>query len=170
MKYSKEELDKLIAEAPRDEKGRPIISDEDFMDNLGDLPDGTRSDGGKYSTKGGGYVQAGRKDDLQTIENCKKAGQASREARERRKTFAETIDILLRKKDKDNVTTQEKIVLAMFEKASSGCVGAAEFIRDTVGEKPTDNVALDVMTDGDKALMEKLLKRMGYDESANIKK
>ena len=169
MKYSKEELDKLIAEAPRDEKGRPIISDEDFMDNLGDLPDGTRTEGGKYAAKGG-YVQAGRKGDPQTYENCKKAWTASVESREKRKTFAETIDILLRQKDKNGVTTQEKIVLAMAEKASSGCVGAFEALRDTVGEKPTDNVALDVMTDGDKALMEKLLKRMGYDESANIKK
>ena len=64
---------------------------------------------------------------------------------------------------------QEKIVEAMGLKAMDGCVGAFEALRDTVGEKPTDNVSVDVMTDGDKELMAKLLKRMGYDEG-NTKK
>ena len=55
MKYSPEELKEVLAAAPTDAKGRPIISDEDFMDNLKDLPSGTKSDSGKCSNQGG-YV------------------------------------------------------------------------------------------------------------------
>lgn len=169
MKYSKEELDKLIENAPRNEKGRPVISEEDFMDNLKDLPNGVMSEGRKVANCGG-YLQCGIKGDPKTHENCVKAGEASRAVYAERKKISETIDIFLKKvDDKDGKTMQEKIVEAIGLKAMEGCVGAFEAIRDTVGEKPTDNVNVDVMTDGDKALMQKLLKRMGYDESGDIK-
>ena len=166
MKYTKEELDKLIENAPKDEKGRPVISEEDFMDNLKDLPKGIMSEGRKISTNCGGYLQCGIKGDPKTYENCAKGGQAAAENWKRRKTFAESITILLNQKCGDGQTMQDKIVAAMAAKATDGCVGAAEFLRDTVGEKPTENMNVDVMTDGDKALMQKLLKRMGYDEGS----
>jgi len=165
MKYTKEELDKLIENAPRNEKGQPIISDEDFTDNLKDLPKGTRSEDGRYANEGG-YLRPGIKGDPKTYENCAKGGQAAAENWKRRKTFAESITILLNQKCDDGKTMQDKIVAAMAMKATDGCVGAAEFLRDTVGEKPTENMNVDVMTDGDKALMQKLLKRMGYDEGS----
>ena len=159
MRYSKEELEKLIEQAPRDEKNRPVISDEDFMDNLDILPDGVRSDQNKFS-KDGGYVQAGRKGDPKTLENVRKAQKASYEAYQKRKTIAETIDIFLKKTDENGVTMQEKIVEAMGLKAMEGCVGAFEALRDTVGEKPSDQVSLDVMTDADKELIENLKPRI----------
>lgn len=165
MKYTKEELDKLIENAPRNEKGQPIISDEDFTDNIKDLPKGTRSEDGRYANEGG-YLRPGIKGDPKTYENCAKGGQAAAENWKRRKTFAESITILLNQKCDDGKTMQDKIVAAMAMKATDGCVGAAEFLRDTVGEKPTENMNVDVMTDGDKALMQKLLKRMGYDEGS----
>lgn len=166
MKYTKEELDKLIENAPRNEKGQPIISDEDFTDNVKDLPKGTRSEDGRYANEGG-YLRPGIKGDPKTYENCSKAGEASRAVYAERRKIAETIDIFLKSVDKETgKTMQEKIVEAMGIKAMEGCVGAFEALRDTVGEKPTDNVNVDVMTDGDKALMQKLLKRMGYDEGS----
>ena len=165
MKYTKEELDKLIENAPKNEKGQPIISDEDFTDNIKDLPKGTRSEDGRYANEGG-YLRPGIKGDPKTYENCAKGGQAAAENWKRRKTFAESITILLNQKCGDGQTMQDKIVAAMAAKATDGCVGAAEFLRDTVGEKPTENMNVDVMTDGDKALMQKLLKRMGYDEGS----
>ena len=168
MKYSKEELDKLIENAPKNDKGRPVISEEDFMDNLKDLPNGIMSEGRKVANNGG-YIQCGTKDDPKTREYCVKAGAASRAVYAERKKIAETIDIFLKKVDKDGVTMQDKFVEAILLKAMDGCVGAAEFIRDTVGEKPTDNVAVNAMTDGDKALLQKVLKRMGYDESGDSK-
>ena len=94
MKYTKEELDKLIENAPKNEKGQPIISDEDFTDNIKDLPKGTRSEDGRYANEGG-YLRPGIKGDPKTYENCAKGGQAAAENWKRRKTFAESITILL---------------------------------------------------------------------------
>jgi hypothetical protein len=164
MKYTEEELNILLEEAPKDEKGRPIISDEDFMDNLKSLPNKVVSDAGRMCVNHG-YVNFLKKDDPRSFEIQSRGGMRNGEVYRERKRIAETIDLFLRKKDKDGVTMQDRIVEAMGLKAMDGCVGAAEFIRDTVGEKPSENVSVDVMTDGDKALMEKLLKRMGYDET-----
>jgi len=166
MKLSPEEIKELVDTAPTDEKGRPIISDDVFMDNYKELPEGTKSDSGKIATRGG-YLDPGKKGDPKTIENCSKAGKASQAANAERRKIAETIDIFLKTVDKETgKTMQEKIVEAMGLKAMDGCVGAAEFIRDTVGEKPSDNVSLDVMTDGDKELMTNLMKRLGLDEGS----
>ena len=165
MKYSPEELKEILEQAPTDEKGRPIISDEDFLDNLKELPAGTKSDRGKVANNGG-FLDPGKKGDPKTISNCSKAGKAAQAANAERRKIAETIDIFLKRTDENGVTMQEKIVEAMGLKAMDGCVGAAEFIRDTVGEKPSDNVSLDVMTDGDKELMTNLMKRLGLDEGS----
>ena len=167
MKYSPEELKEILEQAPTDEKGRPGISDEDFMDNLKELPAGTKSESGKVANNGG-YLDPGKKGDPKTISNCSKAGKAAQAANAERRKIAETIDIFLKSVDKETgKTMQEKIVEAMGLKAMDGCVGAAEFIRDTVGEKPTDQVSLDVMTEGDKKLMENLMKRLGCDKSGD---
>ena len=168
MKYSKEELDKLIENAPRNEKGQPVISNEDFTDNVSILPMGTRAEDGRYA-KDGGYIKPMEKGTARTRAIASSGGKASNEINAERRRISETIDIFLKKADKDGVTMQDKFVEAILLKAMEGCVGAAEFIRDTVGEKPTDNVAVNAMTDGDKALLQKVLKRMGYDESGDSK-
>ena len=166
MKYSPEELKEILEQAPTDEKGRPIISDKDFLDNLKELPAGTKSESGKVANNGG-FLDPGKKGDPKTISNCSKAGKAAQAANAERRKIAETIDIFLKSVDKETgKTMQEKIVEAMGLKAMDGCVGAAEFIIDTVGEKPSDNVSLDVMTDGDKELMTNLMKRLGLDEGS----
>ena len=169
MKLSPEEIKELLEKAPTDEKGRPVIPAEIFMDNYKDLPSGTKSEDGKIASSGG-YIDPGKKGDPKTIENCTKAGRATAETYARRKTFKESITILLNQKFDDGTTMQDRIVAAMANKATDGCVGAAEFLRDTVGEKPSDQVSLDVMTDGDKKLMEKLMKRLGVDESGDTTK
>ena len=163
MKLTQEELNKIIEEAPRDEKGRAVIPDDVFVDNLLDIPEGTMSEEGKYKSNNG-YVTPLKKGTQYTKEFASKGGQACQAVNRERRKIAETIDIFLKSTDKDGRTMQEKIVEAMGLKAMDGCVGAFEALRDTVGEKPTDNVSVDVMTDGDKELMAKLLKRMGYDE------
>ena len=166
MKYSPEEIKELIDTAPTDEKGRPIISDDVFMDNYKDLPEGTKSDSGKIATRGG-YLDPGKKGDPKTISNCSKAGKAAQAANAERRKIAETIDIFLKTVDKETgKTMQEKIVEAMGLKAMDGCVGAAEFIRDTVGEKPTDQVSLDVMTDKDREVLKNLTERLGLNDKS----
>jgi hypothetical protein len=61
---------------------------------------------------------------------------------------------------------QEKIVEAMANKAMDGCVGAFEALRDTVGEKPTDQVSLDVMTDKDREVLKNLTERLGLNDKS----
>ena len=166
MKYSPEELKELLAAAPTDAKGRPIISDEDFMDNLKELPDGIISDTKKLSNRSG-YIVLMEKGTEKAKEISRMGGEATAETYARRKTFKESITVLLNQKCEDGQTMQEKIVAAMANKAMDGCVGAFEALRDTVGEKPTDQVSVDVMTEGDKKLMENLMKRLGCDKSGD---
>lgn len=168
-KLTQEELNKLLEEAPKNAKGQPVIPDDVFMDNLANLPEGTRSEDGKYANDKG-YLSPGKKGDPKTIENCSKAGKAAQAIYAERKKFAESIDIFLKTTDADGVSNQDKIVMALGEKAMDGCVGAFEALRDTVGEKPSDQVSLDVMTDGDKQLMEILKKRLGYDGPGSVTK
>jgi len=44
---------------------------------------------------------------------------------------------------KANITVQTAINIAMAKRAMAGDVQAAQYIRDTVGEKPTDKVQMD---------------------------
>lgn len=63
----------------------------------------------------------------------RKGGIASGKAKRKRKTFKEELLLLLSQGD-----TQEKVSLAVLQKAINGDTKAFEVIRDTVGEKPTD--------------------------------
>lgn len=165
MKYSPEELKEILEQAPTDDKGRPIISDEDFLDNLKEIPAGTRSVDGKLAGPNG-YVTPMVKGSARAREIAKAGGDAAAETYSRRKTFKESITMLLNQKCDDGTTMQDKIVAAMANKASEGCVGAAEFLRDTVGEKPTDQVSLDVMTDKDREVLKNLTERLGLNDKS----
>lgn len=157
---TKEEIDKLIAEAPKDAKGRPVLPDDVFMQCYHDLPAGVMSECGYWANGKKGYMRPGQKNDPKTIENVSKAGKKAQEMNAKRRSWAESIDIFLKMEDENGVSNQDKIVEAMAKRALDGCVGASEFLRDTVGEKPSDNLSLDVMTDGDKELIANLMKRL----------
>lgn len=87
-----------------------------------------------------------------------KGGKASAEARRRKKTMREVYESLRTLEvvpshaealqemfaDKaERVTVDEAIMMAMIAKAERGDVQAAQFIRDTAGEKPTDVIGMD---------------------------
>lgn len=159
---TKYELEELIENAPKDEKGRPVIADDVFMSHLKYLPNGVVSDAGKISNSKG-YLMFGKKGDKQTLENCRKGGQATAEMWERRRTFKECIEALLDTEIESGITYREAIVKALCDKALEGSVHAFEVIRDTVGEKPSENVNLDIMTEGDRILMQKVYARLNMD-------
>ena len=70
-----------------------------------------------------------------SLEEAKKGGIRSGEARRARKTLKETLLLML-----EEGNTQDNITLALLQKALNGDTKAYEVIRDTVGEKPTDKI------------------------------
>lgn len=93
-------------------------------------------------------------------EKARKAGLASVEAKRKKKTMRETLEAVLSMQVGDgkgtdiesitkfaqlkgkNITVQEAMIIAQAQKALKGDLAALQFIRDTVGQKPTDNMNL----------------------------
>lgn len=79
-------------------------------------------------------------------ERGRKGGKASAAKRAERKTFREGLLLLLNEPLKDksgNVTdntTQDAIIAALVKRAANGDTRAFEMIRDTIGEKPVQDV------------------------------
>lgn len=71
-----------------------------------------------------------------------KGGKASVKARRERKALKEELILLLSKGD-----TQEKISLALIKQALDGNTKAFEVIRDTIGEKPKEEIRVTKSTD-----------------------
>ena len=76
--------------------------------------------------------------------NGRKGGIKSGEAKRRRKTMRAMLDYLLEKeltnKNGEKATTLEAMMASMIKQSISGNVRACEFIRDTIGQKPTEKV------------------------------
>jgi hypothetical protein len=91
------------------------------------------------------------------VEIARKGGKASGESKRRKKEMRERLEILLSMPLKDgkgadvekiksfgaikgkNITVEDAILIAIAQKALKGDIPAGTFIRDTVGEKPTEN-------------------------------
>lgn len=70
-------------------------------------------------------------------------GKASGEARRNKKLFETAVLDILTKKDpksKEGATNLELAVAAVLRRAKSGDVKANEFLRDTIGEKPIQEI------------------------------
>ena len=76
--------------------------------------------------------------------NARKAGIKSGEVRRQKKSMREMLDYLLEKeltnKNGEKATTLEAMMASMIKQSISGNVRACEFIRDTIGQKPTEKV------------------------------
>lgn len=70
-----------------------------------------------------------------------KGGKKSGESRREKANLRKLLEVLLETKHGD-MTTAQAITMAIAEKALSGDVRAYEVIRDTLGQKPTDKMAL----------------------------
>ena len=81
------------------------------------------------------------KSENEAREKGKKGGIASGEARRKKKTIRETLEMMLSGKMPDGATRQDAIVVALLEKALSGDVRAFEAIRDSIGEKPVNAIS-----------------------------
>ncbi len=88
----------------------------------------------------------------------KKGGIASGKARREKKLFRETLESILMMPMKNgegmgvediqnfasikgqNISVQEAILIAQVQKAMKGDTRAAEYVRDSIGQKPTENM------------------------------
>ena len=78
-----------------------------------------------------------------TLEEQKKGGLASAKARRDRKTLKMELEALLEVMDKNGDSVQKKMSFALIKKAVAGDVRAFETIRDTIGQKPKENLNID---------------------------
>lgn len=97
----------------------------------------------------------------EAVKNGKKGGKRSGEVRRAKKAFKETLETLLSMKMENgdeisvediasfrgikgqNISVQEAILIAQVQKAMKGDTRAAEYLRDTIGQKPTDKIETD---------------------------
>lgn len=124
---------------------------------------------------------------VQTKEEARKRGRnggiASGKARREKKLMRETLDVLLSMPLKNgknadvesirnfaalkgkNINVQEAILIAQVQKAMKGDTKAAEYVRDTIGQKPVENVNMSGEINNPFAdLTTEELKKMVYDE------
>lgn len=98
----------------------------------------------------------------QRRENGRKGGIASGEAKRKKKAMRETLDVLLSMPMKSgkntdieaiknfaslkgkNINVQEAMIISMLQRAMKGDVKAAEWIRDTAGQKPVENMNMNM--------------------------
>lgn len=108
------------------------------------MPDGTRP----VSPVNGQPVPEGKQFERSEEQRqlARKAGKRSGEVRRARKTLRDELLTLLseRRADKQGhmVQVQTAMSTALIKSALGGSVRAYEVIRDTIGEKPVENVAL----------------------------
>jgi len=108
--------------------------------------------------------------------NGRKGGIASGKARREKKMFRETLEALLSMPlndgtnadiekiqnfaslKKQNISVQEAILIAQIQRAMKGDTRSAEYVRDTIGQRPTENmnmtVDMPVFFEGEDALEE----------------
>lgn len=99
-------------------------------------------------------------------ELSKKGGIASGKTRRMKKTFKELLKIALEMPSGNGNTNAEEIVASMIRKAQSGDVKAFEAVRDTIGEKPKNEVDVttrDEIPEGATALFAKIKAAYGKD-------
>lgn len=79
-----------------------------------------------------------------TLEEQKKGGVASGEARRKKRDLRNALEALLDRefkgKDGNSMTGAEWLALKQFEKAMKGDTRAFETVRDTAGQKPVDKI------------------------------
>ena len=169
------DLDRILEEAPTDEKGNKIVSDEIFDKFYKQLPNGTRNESRTKIIKNGGILKPFGSDPEYDRKIQRAGADAVNAERAHRQSMAETLDILLRQTaDAETIealhlpqgaTRQDALLMAMYLQATEGNVKAGQFVRDTIGEQPTAKQDISVqMTEDDKELLDKVQKRLGIDQ------
>jgi hypothetical protein len=154
----------------KNEKGNYIVSDEIIENYFKELPDGTTNPTNDKWVYSKGILR-------QATKEVQKMGAEALNAKvAQRKSFAEAIDGILSKKAtkeaiedlelKPDATNLDMIIAAALKQAARGNAKAWEFLRDTVGEKPTDKISAEVtaLTPEDREMLDRVSKRLDITE------
>ena len=153
----------------KDDKGNYIVPDELFDKYYKELPRGTVNESKTYRAYNGGKVKSltSANRDIQV-----QGGKALQAKLKQRRTFAEAISTVLAQKPSQKVREEleldstadnlDAVIAAMLRQAQKGNVKAGDFLRDTIGEKPTDRLeaSVETMTAEDREMLENIQKRM----------
>lgn len=152
-----------------DEKGNYIVEDDLFDKYYKELPRGTVNESKTYRAYNGGKVKSltSKNRDIQVM-----GGKALQAKLKQRRTFAEAISTVLAQKPSQKVRDEleldstadnlDAVIAAMLRQAQKGNVKAGDFLRDTIGEKPTDKLeaSVETMTAEDREMLENIQNRM----------
>ena len=154
----------------KDAKGY-IIPDNIFDSYLKELPPGTTNESQSFRAYNGGKLARLEND----IEEATKRGKAGANASNTTQAARRSIREILEELSKRTVTAEEAeeysmeegtslleaANLAQIRRAMKGDTKAAEYIRDTLGEKPVDKIAAEVetITPEDRQRIERILNR-----------
>ncbi len=155
----------------KDEKGRIIVPDEILEKYYKELPSGIINKSGNAWSSNNGILRM-------PSEEVRRAGAEALNARNaQRRTFAEVIEEMLvnpaneraieELELKPGATNLDMIIAAALKQANRGNVKAMDFLRDTIGQKPTEsiNATVESITPEDKELLDRVAARLKNDNS-----
>lgn len=142
-----------------------ILPDDVFEEHLKEIPEGTYNKSMTYRAYNGGKLYQIGSDPEKDKEITLAGAAASNATQAQRRTWMEQTNIIMHTKDKNGRTGLENVITAMYERAQAGSEKAAQFLRDTAGEKPVEQLDLNanVITEADQALIDKLKNRAGIE-------
>ena len=156
-----------------DEKGNKIIPDDIFNAYYNELPEKIINQSKTWRTTAtGGKIKIFGGDPVSDRAIQIKGAETVNAAKAQRRTFAEVIEEMLTRPAKNEVvedlqiepgaTNLEAIIAATLKQASRGNVKAADFLRDTIGQKPSEKIQADVtaLTAEDKEMLARIQARL----------
>lgn len=154
----------------KDEKGY-IIPDNIFDGYLKELPPGTTNESQTFRAYNGGKLARLENDPEEASKRGKVGGPASQDTQQTRRSIREILEELSKRtvtaeeaeeySMEEGTSLLEAANLAQIRRAMKGDTKAAEYIRDTLGEKPVDKIAAEVetITAEDRKQIERILNR-----------
>ena len=160
----------------KNEKGFYIVPDEIFNTYYQELPAGTINTSKTWrATATGGKIKIFGGDPEADRAIQIKGAETVNAARAQRRSIKEILEDLSRKTVtaeeaeqyglKEGTTLLEAANLAQIRRAMKGDTKAAEYVRDTLGEKPADRISAEVtgLTPEDRQLIENVGRRLGQE-------
>ena len=153
----------------KDEKGRWIVPDNIFDMFYTELPEGTGNESKTFKAYNGGKLKSLTSEDAY----IQRMGAIASNAKQaQRRSIREILEDLSKKTVtaaeaeeyglKEGTTLLEAANLAQIRRAMKGDTKAAEYVRDTLGEKPSEKISAEItaLTPEDKEMIQRVQARL----------